>query len=118
MEDWVADAQVSAAIDHVLQFESAARAAVAACEREFMQSVEGARDQRRAILNRAQQRIVRLHAHCTEVLERRLAAAAEEHGKKAAAILAKLTDPARRQRALETLAATLTTPQEARDDAP
>lgn len=110
MDDRLPEAQLARAIDRALEFERAARAAVMDCERQCAESVQRALDRRRAILERARLRIVALHARCTEALERRLAAAASEDGQKSAAALAKLSDPLQRRRALERLAAALTTP--------
>ena len=108
MDERLADARVARAFDRVLESESTARAAVAQCERECGEALERAREQRRRILDRAQRRIVALHLRSTEQLETRLADANEERAKSAQAVLLRLSDPLKRQRALERLAAALT----------
>jgi hypothetical protein len=119
MDNQLSDAQIAHAIDRVLVSERTARDAVEQCQRECDELLEKARAQRRAILDRAQQRIIALHARCTQTLARRVAGAGTDQRPGAAALLACLSDPTRRQRALERLAAALTTlSPESQDDVP
>jgi citrate synthase len=103
-----ADALIARAFDRVLQAEAAARDAVSECEQGANDTVERAREERQRILDRAQARIVAIHARCTRVLEQASTAAAEARRAAAANFVAQLSDQARRQRALERLAASLT----------
>jgi len=99
----------SEAMDRVLQAERDAIEALAECEREAAVRVEQARQLRRAILERAQARVIALHARAAEALERRSSAILAEQQRSAAAASAALTDPGRARAALERLAARLTT---------
>lgn len=102
------DAQIVRAIDQVLQAEAALREAVDECQQTAKGTVARAREERQRILDRAQVRIVSMHARCTQALERASAAAAETQRAAASTFVAKMSDPARRRRALERLAAALT----------
>ena len=102
-------AGVARAMDRVLQAERAAQAAVAECERICADILERARQQGRATLERAQMRIVALHARAAKGLDLRAAALTEERRKAAAVAVAELSDSNRRSAALERLAARLTT---------
>ncbi len=98
------DLRVSQAIDRVLEAERLAQAAVASCETQGRESVERARQRRRIILERAQQRIVALHTRAARTIERRVAQVNEQHGKAVAGGMAQDADHARLQAAIETLA--------------
>ena len=118
IDERLADTRVARAIDHVLDSEHAAREAIAQCERECAEALERAREHRRAILDRAQKRILALHERSTSALQRSLATSGEERGKPSAAVSARFSDPLRHRRSLERLAASLTTlPAEPHDDA-
>lgn len=104
----LADALTARAIDQVLQAEAASRAAVGECQQGAKATVEHAREERQRILDRAQARIVAVHARCTQALERASASAAEARRAAASTFVAQLSDPTRRQRALERLATALT----------
>jgi hypothetical protein len=118
MDERHADTRVARAIDHVLESEHAARDAIAQCERECAEALERAREHRRAILDRAQKRILALNERSTSALQRRLAAAGEDRAKTSAAVSARFSDPLRHRRSLERFAASLTTlPAEPQDDA-
>lgn len=99
------------AMDRVLQAEQDALAAVAECERLSAAELEAARQERRTILERAQVRIVALHARAAENLERRAAEILERHLRSATAEAEQLADPELRHAALERLVARLTTPE-------
>ncbi len=104
-------------MDHVLRAERDALAALAECERLSAADLERARQQRRAILEHAQARIIALHARAAQALERRSAAIMEKHLRSSTAEVQQLADPGRRRAALEALAARLTTPEDTRSDA-
>jgi vacuolar-type H+-ATPase subunit H len=99
----------AAAMERVLQAEREATAAIAECERAGTEAVERAREQRRAILERAQARIVALHARAAQALERRGEEILQKHLRSSTAEVEQLADPARRQAALGRLAARLST---------
>lgn len=71
--DMTYDARVADAMNRVLKAERTARAAIADCELKMQASLEQARQVRRTILERAQQRSVALHARAERSLERRTA---------------------------------------------
>jgi len=102
------DALVSDAMDRVLAAERAAQDAIAECERDYGQALESARQQGRAILERAEARIVALHARAAQALTRRAAEAAEQRRVSGTLTVEQLSDPARRAAALVRLAARLT----------
>ena len=102
------DDAIARAMNSVLESESAARAAVAECERSCAEVLEQARQQRRSILDRAQSRIVALHARAARRLEIQAADLTEQRRKAAALMAEQLSDPARRRTAIERLAARLT----------
>jgi vacuolar-type H+-ATPase subunit H len=91
------------AIDRVLQAEQAAQSAIADCEKQGRESLELARQQRRTILERAQQRIVALHTRAARGLEQRLAQIRELQARRVAGTVAQTTDGARMQAATEKL---------------
>jgi hypothetical protein len=72
------------------------------------QQIEHARQQARAVLERAQARIVALHTRAEKSLQQRSAGIAEQHQHSAVRAVERLADPARRTRAVEWLAARLT----------
>lgn len=96
------------AFDRVLEAERAGQAAIADCERQMAQYLEHVRQRRRAILERAQTRIVTLHARAAKALELKSAAILEQRKTSAADAVERLSDPGRRAQALERLAARLT----------
>lgn len=104
------DGLIVRAMDRVLDAERAAQAALAECERQCDQMLDRSREQRRAILEHAQARIVALHARAAQALELRMAAIIEQHRQSAAATTARLSDPARHSDALQRLATELTGP--------
>jgi len=108
------DLTVAQAMDRVLQAERDAQAAVAECERTCAEILEQARHQGRAILERAQARIIALHTRAAKRLELRAAELTEQRMKCAAVAAGQLSDPGRRAAALERLAARLTTTDAAR----
>jgi hypothetical protein len=72
-EPSTADALALRAMDRVLAAEREASLRIAACERHCQEQLERARTERHAILERAQQRIVALHARAAKALEERSA---------------------------------------------
>jgi hypothetical protein len=105
---------ITRAMDRVLQAERDELAAIAECEQQSAAALEQARAQRRALLERTQARIVALRARVARALERRTADILEKHRRATTAEVAQFSDPARRQAALERLAARLTTPDDDR----
>jgi vacuolar-type H+-ATPase subunit H len=103
------DARVARAMDRILQAERAAQSTIAECERTCADILEHARQQGRAILERAQARIVALHTRAAKGLELRVAELTEERRKSAAVALVQLSDSNRRSAALQRLADRLTT---------
>lgn len=97
------DAGIAHAIDRVLQAERAAQSAIADCEKQGQESLEGARQQRRAILERSQQRIVALHARAARALEQRLAKVSEQQARSSAGAVAQTADATRMRAAIEKL---------------
>jgi len=71
--DMTSDARIAEAMNRVLEAERAAGIAIAECERKMQALHEQARQTHRTILERAQQRIVALHARAEHRLERRAA---------------------------------------------
>lgn len=65
------DARVANAMNRVLEAERSARAAVADCESQMQALMEQARQQRRNILERAQKRVLALHARSAQSVARR-----------------------------------------------
>jgi len=108
------DLTVGQAMDRVLRAERDAQAAVAECERTCAEILEQARHQGRAILERAQARVIALHTRAAKRLELRAAELTQRRMKSAAAAAGQLADPGRRAAALERLAARLTTTDAAR----
>ena len=102
------DALVARAFDRVLDAERAAQMAIGDCERQIAAQIEHARQEGRAILERAQARIVALHTRAEKNLELRSVGIAEQRRQSAAEAVERLSDPARRARAVERLAAHLT----------
>jgi vacuolar-type H+-ATPase subunit H len=103
------EALVARAMDRALESERAAQVAIAEFERQAAEILEHARQQRRTILERAQARIVALHTRAAKNLERRTADIAAKRVQSATAVVGQLSEPARRTKALERLAARLTT---------
>ena len=56
-------------MDRVLEAERLARSAIAECEKQCHESLEQARRERRAVLERAQQRIITLHTRAARALD-------------------------------------------------
>jgi vacuolar-type H+-ATPase subunit H len=112
------EALVARAMDRALESERAAQVAIAECEQQAADVLEHARQQRRTILERAQARIVALHTRAASNLEQRTADIAAKRVQSATAVVEQLSEPARRTKALERLAARLTTDEAepARDD--
>ena len=102
------DALVAQAMDRALATERAAQQAIADCERQAAEMLEGARQQRRTMLERAQARIVALHTRVAGTLERQAAVITETSRQSAATAVEQLSDPGRCTQALEQLAAHLT----------
>jgi hypothetical protein len=73
------DVRVADAMNRVLEAERAARAAIADCELRMQASLEQARQVRRSILERAQQRIAALHTRAARSLEPRTARVLGQH---------------------------------------
>ena len=96
------------AFDRTLEAERAGQAAIADCERQMAEYLEHARQQRRTILERAQTRIVTLHARAAKFLELKSIAILEQRKLSAADAVERLSDPTRRAQALGRLAARLT----------
>jgi vacuolar-type H+-ATPase subunit H len=96
-------------IECVLEAERDARAAVAACEAAGSSVLEAARGEGRRIAERAQARAVALHARAVRRLEVCAAQIMEQRMKAAAEAVKQLSDPERLGKALEALAAQLTT---------
>jgi vacuolar-type H+-ATPase subunit H len=67
------DARVSHAMNGVLEAERNARGAISDCELKMQALLEQARQQRRNILERAQERIMTLHGRAARSLEQRTA---------------------------------------------
>ena len=103
------DPLAAQAIDHVLEAEREAQAAVGACERAGSEVLEAARHRARGILERAQARTVALHGRAAKKLELCAAGLMEERMKTAAEAVKQLSDPGRLGVALERVAAQLTT---------
>jgi len=103
------DAQIAQAMDHALEAERAAQAAIADCERQAAETLERSRERRRTSLERAQARVVALHTRVAGTLERQAAVIAERSRQSTATAVEQLSDPVRFARALEQLAARLTT---------
>lgn len=106
------DARVARAMDRVLEAERTAQAAVTECERTCAQVLERARQQRRAILEHAQARIVALHTRAAQGLALRTAELLAQRRQSAALTAGERANPARRDAALERLAARLTAAEE------
>lgn len=102
------DVLVARAMDRALEAERAAQAAIADCERQAAEALERARQQRRTILEHAQTRITALHRRAAGKLQRQAADIAARSLESAATAVEQLSDPERRTRALERLAARLT----------
>jgi hypothetical protein len=98
------DGGVAHAIDRVLDAEHIAQAAIADCEKQGLESLEQARQQRRSILERAQQRVVALHIRAARALEQRVAQVREPHGRTVAGTMAPEIDHTRVQAAINKLA--------------
>lgn len=98
------DKRVADAIDRVLDAERSAQSAIADCEKQGLESLEHARQQRRTILERAQQRIVALHTRAARALEQRVTEVREPHGRIVAGTIAPEIDHARMQAAIGRLA--------------
>lgn len=98
------DKGVAQAIDRVLGAERDAQSAIADCEKQGLESLELARQQRRTILERAQQRMVALHTGAARAIEQRVAQVREPHGLSGAGTTASETDHARMQAAVGKLA--------------
>ncbi len=109
------DPLAAEAIEHVLEAEREAQAAVASCERTGSEVLEAARHQARSIVERAQARTVALHGRAAKKLEMCAAALMEQRMKTAAESVKQLSDPARLGMALERVAAQLTTEAASRD---
>jgi len=97
-------------MDRVLEAERVARSAIAECEKQGREFLEHARQHRRTILERAQQRIVALHAGSARAVERRVAQIRNPHGADCGAGGDGRTDRARLQAAIEQLADRLISP--------
>ncbi len=98
-----------AAIARVLQAEEAARAAVARCAADADQRVQTARDEARAIAERAARRIARVHALAQESLLTRLAEIEQARAALDQSTPALVATPDRLRGVIEQLAAELTT---------
>ena len=96
------------AFDRTLEAERAGQAAIADHERQMAEYLEHARQRRRTILDRAQTRIVTLHARAAQALELKSAAILEQRKSTATDAVERLSDPTRRAQALERLATRLT----------
>ena len=103
------DALLARAIDHVLEAERSAQIAVADFERQTIESLELARQQRRTILERAHRRIMTLHARVSHALEQRTAQIRESQGEIPDGGAAQAPDRERLRAAIERLAERLTT---------
>ncbi len=99
-------------MDRVLEAERAARSAIAECELEVQASLEGARQQRRTILQRAHDRIMALHVRAAHTLDERIATVLEQHAQGPDLAAAPRTDAGRLRAALEGLVERLTRPAE------
>ena len=102
------DVLTARAIDRVLESEQAAKATLVECERQCAELLDRAREQHRAIAERARMRIVALHARAAKALEERTAAILERGKPSVANTVAQLSDPTRRRAALERLVIRLT----------
>jgi hypothetical protein len=100
---------VSRAIDHVLETELEAQAAVVACETESKDELEHARQQRRAAMERAQSRIVAMHARAAQLMQARIDTVTELRRQASVVEAMQFADPERRAAALARLAQLLTT---------
>jgi hypothetical protein len=98
------DARVARAMDRVLEAERVSRAAIAECEKQVEESLEQARQQRRAILERAQRRIVALHTRAARTVEQRVAQIRKLHEPAAGGGIGQHANRARLQAAIEKLA--------------
>jgi vacuolar-type H+-ATPase subunit H len=102
------DVLIAQAMNRVLESERTARTTIAECERKCADHLEHARQQRRAILERAQARIMTLHNRAQKSLERCITRITEQALQSARPAVEQFSDPARRRAALERLAAWLT----------
>ena len=98
------DERIAHAIDRMLDAERIAQSAIAECEKQGLAALEQARQQRRTLLERAQQRIVALHIRAARALEQRVAQVREQQGRAAAGKTAQDIDRTRLQAAIEKLA--------------
>jgi hypothetical protein len=98
------DAYIARAMDGVLEAERLARGAIAECETQCQESLERARQERRAVLERAQQRIVTLHTRAARALEQRVAQLRKPRGPAADAGSGQHHDRVQLQAAIERLA--------------
>jgi uncharacterized membrane protein YccC len=98
------DACVALAMDRVLEAERLARSAIAECEKQCHESLEQARRERRAVLERAQQRIITLHTRAARALEQRVAQIRKPRGPAAGAGIGQHPDRVQLQAAIEHLA--------------
>jgi len=101
------DSLAASAMNRVLDSERQAQVTIAECERSCSEQLERARQQRRAILERAQARIVALHTRAAQRLEQRTAEVMEESRRSAAGAGTGLEAPGRRDEALERLVSQL-----------
>lgn len=98
------DVRVAQAIDCVLELERAAQSAIAECEKQGQELLEHARQERRNILQRAQDRVVALHTRAAHAFDQRAAQAREQHARPPASVFAQRNDPDRLRAAIEKLA--------------
>jgi len=98
-----ARAPVADAMDRVLEAEHAARQSVAECERQTSEAVARAREQRGRVLERARARAAAVRARAEDALRTLARGASEAHERAAAAMIERLSDPARRAAALDRL---------------
>lgn len=111
------DSLAREAMNRVLESERQAEATIADVESRCKEQVERARGERRAILDRAQSRIVRLHTRAAQILEQRrgeIAAAARQ----SAARIGTDEAPERLEVALEQLVSQLIGPAPPPTDGP
>jgi hypothetical protein len=101
------DSLAASAMNRVLESERQAQVTIAECENLCSEQLERARQQRRAILERAQARIVALHTRAANKLEQRTSEAMEKARISAAGADAGLEAPGRRDEALERLVSQL-----------
>lgn len=104
------DARVARAINRVLETERVAHCAIAACATQAEESLEHARQQRRSILERAQARIVALHARAERAFERQASLIHPQPGHTEPGAAAEQADHARLLAAIARLADGLTGP--------